>query len=655
MLLLPILVAAAVTASSPVPSAAPSAEPSTIGTVRVSTGTAQALHTSPLTAKALDAGAFRTAIGSADAQLRQLPGFDRIRANATFSNYGLNRLSIGGAGNDRGGLLIDGVPGLDPFGGQIDWAAVPSLVLQRAELFLGPGSALYGSGAIGGLLSLRTFGAADVAAQPTFTSFSTVSGLSTDEAVLVGVPAGSWKIGAWADTSRTTFGALAPGYTYSGGTAATTVTGSARATARYQRGDTTLDLGLQSATDAQNQGRPNYSFSRNMNQADLALSFGRGATSATVRGFVRGFDLINIADTFPSKPGTLLYTQSVPSSDAGLSLDVAQALPGGNLLLRAETRASHGASTQLSATGALQNGGAGTVRDNGLAFEYEARAGKLRLLAGARVDDVATHAAIVGGDAIARDDAAVSPRAAFAWAFDPAVTLRIYGGSGLRAPFLNELVRGYRIGTIAYQPNLALVPERSRSGGIGIDLASAGMRATLDVQSTTVVNAIGFRTVSPTAQVRSNVGETRTDAVIASVQRPLRCGAVDLAASMENARVSADVDAILVGKRVPYVPSTSISAGWSGGRRLVGAARVSYLGTSFADDRNSTPLGAATVVDVSVSRPFGWGALTLGVSNASDARYLSSPDRLAPPSNLWLRVRLGRDGAGARGCGTYAA
>jgi outer membrane receptor protein involved in Fe transport len=638
-------VAAGTTDPLPLPSPSPSSSPpATIGTVRVATGAASALHQLPVTAAAIDAQTISNTNGSLDAALRALPGFDRTRANGTFSNYGLDRLSISGAGTDRAGLLVDGVPGLDPFGGQVDWAALPAAAITRAEVLLGPGSALYGSGAIGGALDLRTFSAADVGTTAFAAPSFTIGGISQESSLLVGVPAGDWKFGAWADTSRTTFGALSPAYTYAQSTAATTVTGTARATAQYSHGDLTLDLGALAGTDAQNEGRPNYTFSRNLNQADLALTLGHGTTSETFRTFDRDFKLFNSSDTFPSAPGKLLYTQTVPSSDSGYSLDVVHASANATLLVRAETRVARGESTQVSATDTIQNAGGGTERTDALVVEDDARFGRLRLLAGARVDDVFTNAAIAGSAGVARADAAVSPRVALSWSLVPDLTIRAYAGTGLRTPFLNELVRGYRIGAIQYNPNLQLLPERSRSGGVGLDYASGATHATFDFQSTAVFNAIDFRTLSPTVQIRSNVGATRTDGVQFTLQHAVACGVVDVSASGHYARITADVDRSLLGERIPYVPNESVSAGWSGGRAVVASARITYVGQSYADDRNTMSLPPATLLDLSLSRPLAWGALTVGVSNAGNAVYLSSPDRLAPPSNVWFRISTGRPG-----------
>ena len=128
-----------------------------IGTVTVATGTAKSLHAVPLAASAID----RTMIDlagttSVDRLLRVLPGFDRTRSNGAFGNYGQLRASFSGAGSNRGAVFVDGTPAQDGFGGQIDWQAYRSDEVQRVQLLRGAGSALYGSGAIGGALAQPT-------------------------------------------------------------------------------------------------------------------------------------------------------------------------------------------------------------------------------------------------------------------------------------------------------------------------------------------------------------------------------------------------------------------------------------------------------------------------------------------------------------------
>lgn len=49
----------------------------------------------------------------------------------------------------------------------------------------------------------------------------------------------------------------------------------------------------------------------------------------------------------------------------------------------------------------------------------------------------------------ARVESAISPRAALRYDVSPAVAARVSSGAGFRPPYLNELVRGFRIGATA--------------------------------------------------------------------------------------------------------------------------------------------------------------------------------------------------------------
>ncbi len=60
-----------------------------------------------------------------------------------------------GAGS-RVVMLIDGVPVLSGDTGEIKWDALPTNVVSRVEVVKGAGSALYGSGAIGGVINIIT-------------------------------------------------------------------------------------------------------------------------------------------------------------------------------------------------------------------------------------------------------------------------------------------------------------------------------------------------------------------------------------------------------------------------------------------------------------------------------------------------------------------
>lgn len=89
--------------------------------------------------------------------LRYTPGIDYEGAGTRFGTEGIN---IRGIGGNRVALLIDGVP----LGDQFDVGSFSNATrdfinagfMQRAEILHGPASALYGSSAIGGVMSLKS-------------------------------------------------------------------------------------------------------------------------------------------------------------------------------------------------------------------------------------------------------------------------------------------------------------------------------------------------------------------------------------------------------------------------------------------------------------------------------------------------------------------
>lgn len=630
-----LLVGAALPAPSPSPSAAPAATTplQSIGTVTVVSGSAQSLHRAPQPVSILGSQALRTSTApSLDAALRALPGFDRSRSDAPFTNYGQMRLSFSGAGQDRGALFVDGIPAQDGFGGQVDWNLYPTLGLSRAELLRGPGSALYGSGAIGGVLSLFTVPPAPVADGLLTASYGGVDHGSAS--FVTTAPLGeSWSSAFTLSTQRLGFYAL-PHSQYSPIDATAISTSDvASAHVRHTTARTTLDLDALAGTDAQQDGRPNYGMTRNVNQGAATYTIGTQATLA-LTAFARDAQVYNVADQYPSAPGHLLYDQYVPSSDAGVRARWDRPAGDGAWTLLAERRFVTGSNTQLSATGAVQSNVAGTQDANGFAFQrtWEGRFGGI---VGTRYDEIVTDA--LG----TKHAAALSPRLDLRWSASPALALRGSYGTGLRAPYLNELIRSYRIGTTQYQNNPNLVPERSRSAQFGVDVATAQTHLALDYTGTIVHDALGFRTVTPTIFQRSNIGETATNAYTADYRRGGPCADVRVFGVMQHDRVVAGSPA-QIGKRLAYIPDEAAAVDLERTvKNVTGALEFSYSGPTFADDLQQQPIGTAFLVGgrLDLHGP-GGTTLSLAVDNLADRVYLTSIDRLGPPSSVTLRLSV---------------
>lgn len=107
-----------------------------------------------LTGKALDT----TAAVTLDDQLRQLPGLELFRRSSSLvanpSSQGISLRGLGSTSASRTLLTEDDVPLNDPLGGWIHWQEEPELAIQSIELMRGGASDLYGSSAIGGVVSV---------------------------------------------------------------------------------------------------------------------------------------------------------------------------------------------------------------------------------------------------------------------------------------------------------------------------------------------------------------------------------------------------------------------------------------------------------------------------------------------------------------------
>jgi len=254
---------------------------------------------------------------------------------------------------------------------------------------------------------------------------------------------------------------------------------------------------------------------------------------------------------------------------------------------------------------------------------------------GARYDAVHTDAR---GQ---RQANAISPRLDTKYDLSPTTTFRAAYGTGLRAPFLNELIRSYRIGTITYESNPNLAPERSRSAQVGVDVATPGSRLALDYTGTIVHDALGFDTLSKTLQQRSNFGETNTNAFTGEYRRGGLCHDVRLFGVAQHDRVTEGTPA-QIGKRLAYVPDDAAAIDYERTSGPISMAiELSYSGPTFADSLQQEPIGQVLLVGERIAWQFSSGAsLAVAFDNLTDRYYLTTIDRQGPPSSLTLRLTV---------------
>ncbi len=626
-----------VAAASPTPS--PSPLP-VIATSKVATGSPQTLHRLPLPSSVLDLQQISSIPATTtDALLAVMPGFDRDRSNSMFTNYGQLRVSFDGAGSDRGLVLADGVPAQDGFGGQIDWAEYPAADLVRAEMLRGPGAALYGASAVGGVLALDTL-APPVQGEPGSGFFSIGGGTHAFERFDTGVSAAlsqRLSVSVFGEHASLSYDDITPAYASPIDKPAVGDQTTAAVRLLYALSSaSSISYEERGAWDAQDEGRPNYSFARRLAQQAVHY-LSRGARSfLEIVPYARQAFVTNLADRYPSAPGVLLYTQYVPTSEDGATLH--WSINGGSSTfdVLADEKLVRGESEQFGPTSLLESLSSGTQHLEGLGVQETLDGHSWELVAG-------VHADVEGSIIVpsARTSRALSPRAAFRYDLTKHLAFRGSAGGGLRLPYLNELVRSYRIGAVAYVANPNLLPERSASFSAGFDWVGAAQHASLDFFSTAVGDAIMFRTISPTEQMYENVNRTRSDGATFTyadeISRRLR---VTLSATLQNARVAAGVP-VVVGKQLQYVPDAETSVVVDG---QIGAVQTgvtfTYAGQTYADDLNTEPLGSAAIVGLHGAFPIGDGtSLVLDVQNATAQRYLSSIDRYGPPMTASIGIR----------------
>jgi outer membrane receptor protein involved in Fe transport len=99
-----------------------------------------------------------TAAITLDGKMRQLPGVEVYRRSSSLvanpSSQGLSLRALGSTAASRTLITEDDVPLNDPFAGWIHWQEQPELSIDRIELVRGGASDLYGSSAIGGVVSV---------------------------------------------------------------------------------------------------------------------------------------------------------------------------------------------------------------------------------------------------------------------------------------------------------------------------------------------------------------------------------------------------------------------------------------------------------------------------------------------------------------------
>ncbi len=588
-----------------------------------------------------------------DDLLRQVPGFSIFRRSSSLvanpTTQGVSLRGTGASGASRTLVLSDGVPLNDAFGGWVYWDRIPRTSVDRIELVRGGSSDLYGSDALSGVINVIS---RPVTAR--VVDFEASYG-SRDTADLTFYIGDRWKgfgINLTGEFLQT------DGYFL----VAQRDRGAADAEASSRHRALGLRLGYDWRGENQFFLRGSL-FDENRNNGTL-LQRNDTATESLVAGarlrtadgsnwnfavfanqqrFHQNFTAISI----DRNTETLSRNQFVPSRDAGFSFNWSRPSLERHLLVAGvDLRGVRGTSDEEGFFGGrmttfLSSGGR-QRRAGFFAQDLIRISSRWQLAVSARYDNWRDSSAASVLKTLAtgavqptffapRSKDAFSPRLALTWRPLESLSFRAAGYRAFRAPTLNELYRGFRVGNVQTLANELLEAERLTGGEAGADWTGSNIfTARVSGYWTETVNPVTNFTLSVTPSLitrqRRNLGRTRSRGIEAETEiRPSRYWRVTAGYLFSDATVKrAPQDASLVGLWLPQIPrhQFTLQTVYSHPDQLTAAMQFRASGRQFDDDQNQLPLGSFAVVDAMVSRRIiGSLDLFLAVQNLFDEQY----------------------------------
>ena len=477
-----------------------------------------------------------------DDLLRQVPGFSLFRRSssrtANASNQGVSLRGLGGTAASRALVLEDGIPLVDAFGGWVYWDRIPRTSLSTIEVFRGGASNLYGSDALGGVIRFIT-------RQPQAPAIKLEASYGNertpDLSFWTGTRAGPWDLSLASEMFHTDGFVMVP----------TSLRGSVDTPANSE--DATVDLNLGHKlgnqgrifargsffTEFRNNGTPLQTNDTRTGEGALGLDqqFGsKDSLSLRAYGLVQGYNSGFSAVAAGRNSESLTDLQHVPEQVGGGGalwthvLGKSQTLIAGTDFM--EVMGASDEQLYSSGTHARNNAAGGRQRILGLFGEDILRVRqKWTIILAGRFDDWSNFDASsictpVSGQCPSpsrqyptRSATAFDPRLSVLRSLNSHVSLTSSIYRAFRAPTLNELYRGFRVGNILTSNNPSLTAERMTGAEAGANITGWDGRFALrgtffwsDIVNP-VQNVTIAQTPSLTTRQKENLGRTRSRGV----------------------------------------------------------------------------------------------------------------------------------------------
>ena len=643
------------------------------------TGATTRLEETPASVVALSRTEFEASpAASLDDRLRQIPGFSLFRRSgsraANPTAQGVSLRGVGASGASRALVLADGVPLNDPFGGWVYWGRVPSESISQVEVLRGAASDSYGSGAIGGVVSITT---RKPASQPVLNLEAAYGNQKTGNfSVFTSAGLNKWLASLSAETFQT------GGYFLLDDCER----GLVDTPANVRRGAITLTLersfnegGRVFASgslydESRNNGTRLQTNDTRIRQLVVGgdwKSEQTGAFSARAYGGNQTYRQSFSAVAANRGSETLTRLQRVPAQILGFAGQWSQTFGAKNMLIAGlSSREVRGRSEETIFS---NNRAVSAVSAGGREFTFGVFASdvwnvnsRLVLSGGLRFDrwrnlaasSATTPLVTASPSTVAvfpnRSESAASPRASLLWRLTGNLSLSASAASAFRQPTLNELYRSFRIGDVLTLANENLRAERAASVETGA--IASGFNRRLYLRSTFFLTQISSPVANVTLQAtpqlvtrqRQNLGRTRSRGVeidfdFKADEHWNVSGGYLLA---DSRVIEFPADLTLVGRRLPQVPrhQFTFQLRYNNPSIFAASLQARASGAQFDDDQNRLRLGGYFALDAIISKPLTRNlAAFFAAENLLNQRYEVGRTplvTLSPPLTFRAGVRL---------------
>jgi outer membrane receptor protein involved in Fe transport len=588
--------------------------------------------------------------------LRQVPSFSLFRRSSSLVTHptaqGVSLRGIGPSGASRALVLYDGVPINDPFGGWVQWLRIPTLGIQQIEVMRGGGSALWGNGALGGVIQV-------LSRRPTENSLTfdaSIGSYDTYRFDLLGTvvhgPVHASLEAMKLDTDgyfivkksrRGPIDQPADAHSFLGQTRVETVLSP----------DVTLFGSFGYFSEERNNGTPLQNNSTEIGSLSL------GGSVRTQDGSVWRTTVWSQAESFHSTFSTQALDrasearaldQESPSVTAGGSFQWNKTIGAHALLAGIDSRWVTGDTDEnvyvnnrvarTRVAGGQQVFAGIFFQDAWTVTPWLELTGAIRgdywlAYSGQRREDFPPAGVPARQEFRDVDYFIPSPRIAALVHATPATDLFASVYQGFRVPTLNELYRLFRVRNDVTVANANLKPERLTGGEAGVEQRWGILNGRVtgfwnevqdQILNVTLSTPLPDCPAGTTCRQRRNVDLTRIRGVETELElRPLPRWRLTASHIYMDARVvDAPSQPALEGNRLAQVPDNVFTIGlhFEDPAWFAASLMVRRVGGQFEDDLNTLPLGAFTTVDARIARRFTkFLDVYLAVENLFDETY----------------------------------